>query len=814
MPRAFFIAAIVSLGLLQLGVFARPAEADDRARLVDPFEITADVIRYEAENELYVAERNVHILQRGRTLTARWAAFSKQTGVGVAEGDVELIDGENRLQAAFMVFDVDTLQGTLHHLALDAGTDGFRLNAKEAVRTGKNTFVLREGVFTTCRCEPGERLPWEIDTRRADVSLGDYGTLRNSTFDVLGVPVLWIPWMMVPIKSERETGLLLPSLTFGGRGGPGFGVPFFWAALPELNVTATPRYFGNRGFKQDLELEYVFGERSGGKLFVAGLDDQTDQANSNFNRDRWAVIWGHDHFLPGELRWQTDLKLSSDNLYADDFPELQRWETFRFVESTTNVARSFGASDGIGAMVGMRYADDLQGSTFEDRDELMLQRLVEVRGDLQPGTARGPLGIEARFDSEMIRFSGLRSVESELDGLVNLSPGAPTAPLLRSVRSDGRFYDFGFDGRLEDASAGDGEGDGIFQPGEPLAERGTRVLLHPRLARPFALGGLFELTPEIGWSQALYESNAQHFAERGLVTARAELESRLMRDYESEGGGVLRHMVEPKLGWAFVADDLLDRDQERNPLFVPRGPVAQTRIRTLTLESVTRDPSDRIEDANHLVLGVGQRFFTRRNARAPTRLRADLNLAVDWRFGEENEGLGDVFFEGRWFRVGPIGSSVRGTFNPETQALKEGEAEMRMALPLESDWFRRVDLAARYRYLRRLPDFFETVRGDSSAERAGDSVLNQVDLSGRVELTARVRASYGTIVSLTDRKQGFLRNRAMLEYVSKCRCWGVAAEVFQERRADLGFGLQLRFLGLGDKASNLFDGGIGAGLSF
>ncbi len=790
----------------------------------EPFEITADVIRYEAERELYVAERNVHILQRGRSLTARWVAFSKKTGIGVAEGDVELTEDTERLQAAFMVFDVDTLQGMLYHVAFDSGSDGFRLRAKEMIRTGKNTFSVRDSVFTTCRCEPGERLPWQIETGHADVELGGYGKLTNSTFDVLGVPILWIPWMLVPIKSERETGLLLPNFTFGGRGGAGVGVPFFWAALPALNVTLTPRYFANRGFKQDVELEYVFGKESAGRLFVAGLHDQTKQAQTSFSPSRWATLWEHDQFLPAKLRWQTDLKLMSDNLYADDFPEMQRYKTFRFVESTTNVSRSFGESGGFGVMAGTRWADDLQGSTFDDRDEYLLQRWAELRADVQPGTAQGPLGFETRVDSELIHFSGLRTTESELRGLT------PGRVLADPTRTNGRFYDLGFNGRFDDVSGplgvpdgildltydidDNGQGDGIFQPGEPLAERGTRMILHPRIARPTPIGDLFEFTPEVGWSQTLYQSSAQQFAERGLVTAMADLKSRLQRDYQQEDGGAVRHLLEPRLSWVLVSDDLIDRSQRQNPLFVPEGSVEQTRFRTLSLESVTRNPSDRIDNQNQLVLALGQRFFTRKSARSAPRLRADLVTAIDWRF-DGGGGLGDVFAEGRWFPIGPLGSRVRGAFNPETHAVKEGEVELNLLLPVKSSWIRRVDLATRYRYLRRLPEFFETVRGDTSATRAvGDTVLNQIDLSARVELTARIRVSYRTIYSLADRKEGAIRNQGMLEYVSKCRCWGVAAEVFQERRADFGGGFQLRFLGLGDEESNLFDGGFGAGLNF
>jgi len=803
LSRAITIAAVL---WILVGGIARAAFAEERARMSEPFEITADRISYEAERDLYIAERNVHVLQQGRTLTARWVAFSKKTGVAVAEGDVELIEGPDRLNAAFMVFDVDTLQGTLYHVSLDSGSDGFRLRAEEMVRTGKDTFTVHDGVFTTCRCEPGKRLPWEIETGRSDVELGGYGRMRNSTFNVLGVPVLWIPWMVIPIKSERESGLLLPSFTFGGRGGPGFGIPFFWAALPQLNVTLTPRYFVNRGYKQDVELEYVFGEQSSGKVFVAGLNDQTDQAKSSFNRDRWAALWAHDHFLPGDLRWQTDLKLSSDNLYADDFPELQAWKTFRFVESTTNVARAFGDGGGFGAMVGARYADDLQGSTFEDRDEFALQRFAEVRGDVQPGALRGPLGFEARVDTEVIHFSGLRTTESELRGLI------PGGVVPRPNRTNGRFYDFGFDGRLDGVNS-DGEGDGIFQPGEPLAERGSRMVVHPRFARPTPIGDLLEFTPEIGWSQSLYQSSAQQFAERGLATARADLKSRIARDFTTPGGGAVRHVLEPRVGWAFVTDDLLDREQSQNPLFVPQGSVEQTRFRTLSLESVTRDPSDRIDDMNQLVLGLGQRFFTRKRGGAAPRLRADLVTAVDWNF-QGDDGLGNLIAEGRWFPVGPVGSRVRGAFNPETRAVKEGEAELNLTLPVENAWIRRMDLSTRYRYLRRLPEFFETVRGDTSSQRVGDTVLNQLDLNARLELSARIRISYRTIYSLADKKEGFLRNRGMLEYVSKCRCWGVAAEVFQERRADIGAGFQIRFLGLGDDESNLFDRGIGAGLNF
>ncbi|MEZ4330635.1 MAG: LPS assembly protein LptD [Myxococcota bacterium] len=810
MPRAFFLAALVVSILL--GGAAAAVSADERARLKDPFEITADRILYEAEGELYVAEGDVHVVQADRSLVARWVAYSKKTGIGVAEGDVEIVDGPDRLNAAFMVFDIETLQGTLFQVAFDSGGNGFRLRAKEMIRTGKNTFVVDDAVFSTCRCAPGKRLPWQIETGRADVELGGYGQLTNSTFEVLGVPVLWIPWMLVPIKSERESGLLLPQFQFGGRGGATFGLPIFLAPIPQLNVTATPRYFVNRGFKQDVELEYVFGERSGGRLFVAGLHDQTKQAQQSFNPPRWGVIWEHDHALPADWRWQTDLKLASDNLYADDFPELQRYKTFRFNESTTSIARSFGESGGIGAMVGARYADDYQGSSFQDRDKFILQRFGELRGDVEPGTLRSPGGFDARLDSELIHFRGLHSPQSEL-GAIAPPPVDPAAIRAATIRNNGHFYDFGVDARFQNGTGGNGEGDGLFQPGEPLLERGTRMVLHPRLARPTAIGDLFEFTPELGWSQTLYQSNAQDFAERSLVTARADLRSRLARDYTWEDGRALRHVIEPRLGWAWVSEDVFGRSQNHNPLFIPRGTVEQSRFRSLALENLTRNPSDRIQDTQTLVLGVNQKFFTRKGPRAMPQLSGDVTTAVDWDFGD-NGAIGDLFADARLLHLGPVASRLKATFNPETQALKEGEAEVGIGWPFDHGFVRRVSLGTRYRYLRRLPAFFETVRGDVNAQRTGDTVLNQVDITSQIELSTRIRLSYRSVYSLAEAKAGFLRNRGMIEYVSKCRCWGVGVALYQERRVGLGGGFMIRFLGLGDDETDLFEGGFGTGLNF
>jgi hypothetical protein len=400
------------------------------------------------------------------------------------------------------------------------------------------------------------------------------------------------------------------------------------------------------------------------------------------------------------------------------------------------------------------------------------------------------------MDSEAIVFGGRRKFESIYDD----------QGFDRSV-TDGAFYDTGYDGTFFFDPPGGGQNDGVFQPGEPIADRGARVILHPRVAKVFRVGRLAEVAPEVGWQQTLYRTDRQQFAERGLFTARLDVRGRLVQDYARPGGQTLRHVLEPRFGWAVVSS----RKQRSNPLFVPRASVEQVRVRTLSLENVTRNPSDRTESANKFVLGLGQRFFTARR-RGPARLRADLLTAVDWDF--ENGDLGNLIAEGRIFGLGPFRSRVRAAFDPESVTFGEGEVELNAARRFEDAFVRRLELGFRYRYLRQVPNFQETNRGFAQSA-SGDGQVNQLVINERIELSARWRLSHAMIYSLAPGSEGgVLTNEGTVEYVSKCRCWGVGVSVFKERRAGVGAGLQIRFLGLGDQDQGLFDSGLGTRFNY
>lgn len=839
-PRIAALAAALALALAATpALSAQDAPAAPRGDA--PYEITADVIEFDRQQALFLAEGDVVMVQRrlGRRLEADWVAFSDRTGRGVASGDVVLVEGDRRVEAEFALFDVETLQGLLRRGGFESfderrGT-GVRVWAEELVRTGVDDYELWEGAFTTCRCpDEDARDPWRVRASRADIELGGYGTVRNATFDILGVPVIWLPWMIFPVKSEREAGLLFPQFGLSGRNGIEIGQPLFLTLGDPVNLTLTPRWLSERGVKGEARLEYVAGEESWGDLRVSYLrdrrvlrneDDAQDEnaalvaagrpptaSGDAFDADRWAVRF-ESQSHPGDWLVMTDINLGSDNEHPEDFDELRDFRRDRFMESRVFASRSFGRSGAWGAVGGVEFADDLQAPDDQDRDDFLLHRAPDLRLRWLPQPTGGPAGLVASLDARAVQFRALRDPGSQV-----AEQAGDDAPLV-----DDRFYDTGIDG-LGDGKEGAArtvpadfpgfdptldrhddnfapaagsfgpQGDGVFQEGEPLADEGLRLELSPRLARPFRPGGAVELVPEVGYRQFLYATDEQGVEERGAFVGRLDLRTR----FEGRGDGWL-HVVEP------VARALLveARGQAGDPFFVPPTRLPQERLRLLDPESVLSDPVDRLEDRRALVLGVANRFYGS-SARGRTPL-GELTLLGEW------DPLADsalVVLDGRsWMRAG-LQSRFHVTWDPEDLEVDEGLVEVARGFGAGS----RASL--RYRFRRRIPLFFESFRGDNrdrfdEFEEDIDRV-NQLSAGLRTPLGAGFHLTANAVYELDEKI--LLAAQGGIDYVSRCGCWAAGVLVQQNRRRGPEATFRITLLTPGEDVRRPFSGSSPFGL--
>jgi lipopolysaccharide assembly outer membrane protein LptD (OstA) len=769
------------------------ADLPTLSRSEAPVELTCDALEYESEGELYVARGSVHIRQGERSVSADWMAFSGVTQQGVASGNVVFKDGEDTLYAEFIEFDVSTLEGVVFEARFASEEDRLRMEGAVIEKTGEDTYRFEEGMFTSCRCPDDGRDPWRIRASKADLEIGGYGTARNTTFEILGVPVVWLPWMIYPLKTERQSGFLLPGFGLGKRHGFEVGVPFLWTAGDQVNVIMTPQWLEKRGVKGDVEVEYVYGQRSGGHLFAAFLSDREIDPNTPaYPYDR-AVAGRQDFFLPAGWRAKTDFRFVSDNQYVQDFEKLGTEGDDRFLESRAFAAKSVGGAGRTGLVGSAVTADDLQSPDDSDRDRYLLQRLPDLAFSLLPGPlpwvshVAPALGVHYTHFWPWDRAAEQLPLASEVDGGAEvvgddifLDTGIDALP-------DARERGIGGDPHRDNAVAlggtGGSEGDGLFQEGEPLGDRGHRLLLTPRLGVPWRLGDVVELYPEVGWHQTLYQTDAQGFEERGLFTGRVDLRTRLRRRF----GGGLVHLIEPRLGYALITGE----GQATNPLFVPRTAVPQVRVRQFELDNVVRDPADRIRRFNGITLGVGNRIYDNPSGGGAPRLLADLSVSGQYEFSEGE--FGSLLLEGRTYPWGGLATRFNFGFDLEAAAVDEALAQFAWSFAGGHG------VALSYRYLRTVPRFFEDFAANDRFEDFEEPFdqINQVNLYLRFAFTQSWIATYE--VAYTFEESLLLANEGGLEYHSRCRCWAIRLEVSQDRVRGAQFNLLYKLTGLGGR---------------
>jgi lipopolysaccharide assembly outer membrane protein LptD (OstA) len=692
------------------------------------------------------------------------------------------------------------------HGSLDNPQPGFAVRGDIIERTGVDTFHIEQGSFTTCRCPPeSERRPWEIDVKDADLELGGYAVGRDLWFKMFGVPVVYLPWLVFPVKTERQTGFLMPTFAQSSRNGTELSLPFFWAASESVNLTLTPQWISERGWKPTTTYEYVMGETgygSGGGSMLPNDDKVKNDQNAYFSDNRWAYWLRHEQPLAKGVRLGFDVAQISDNEYPVDFRDLGTdVQHQRQLESAGWLT---AARSGLYAGIVTTMNDDLQNPNDLDRDGYFLTRLPDVRVASLPRPLFGlPLrpGVETRFTN----FTQ-SSASGTIYGVVGGVPGrvAPVNNQFFDTGEDGVFTggEPPADGRInnDDNNRDDfsnptavtrTEGDGIFQEGEPLAAAGQRYDLYPTLAIPLQLG-VFELLTEGGVRETLYVPTLGENQGRTLYTVRGDLRARFGREFVV-ATVPLHHIVEPRVAFAGV----FAPNQNDNPLFIPDPQRLEPRLIDGDIRLVTRNPSDRVSDARLLQLQVSNKIY---GPSADDVLPARL-------YGELRFGSGYDYEQSAWTRIFALAELkpsrefsflVDAGWDPEEHHLRD----MTASAGWESEAGHSLLLS--YRYNRDPGSIFETFLGRGSVYNAPNQPtekVNQLNLALYVVATKNLELFADGYTSLVS--SGADGGRVGVVLISGCKCWDIVTALEKQSRPDdTRFTVNVRLTGFGYGTGN------------
>lgn len=474
-------------------------------KTTSPVDITADSLSYDQEAQTYHAVGNVVIVQDTVMLTTEEIILDMAAGVATARGNVEIVDeGGNTLRGERLSFNLKEKTAVLANGRLFYQRDNVYITGDPIEKTGPQSYAGRKITYTTCDCEEGHSPAWSFRTTSARITVGDFLTGWNARFYIKGVPILYAPYLSVPVKRERQSGFLQPRPGFSRLRGFVLGNSFFWAIAKNMDATFYLDVDTSRGMGEGTEFRYIRTRRSYGEIFAYYYHErdidrvrQFRQGVNNLSRpedagdNRWRLKLNHTELFASGLKFRANIDFVSDDEYFIDFGKTSQEKSLESVESNISLSQNWSAYS---LVAQFRLFNNL----LTKDDSATLQKLPEVT---LTGSDRRILGTPFYLSSQ--------------SSFVNF---------VRKAGTDGQRLD-----------------------------------LHPRISLPLNPGGYFDLTPSFAPRATFYllKNNPDGgFKDRYLYDVQVDLTTTFVKIYKPglDSLKAVMHTIRPRLTYTYIPD--------------------------------------------------------------------------------------------------------------------------------------------------------------------------------------------------------------------------------------------------------------------
>ncbi len=317
----------LALVLLLCAAGAPPARAQGDLIRVDaqgPVDIRADQVEYDEQTKTYLAKGEVEITRGDARLMGDVVRLDSQTLVAEATGRVRLSSPGQVLTGKRLVVDLNNNTGKLYNGQIFVRTANYYLRGQEIEKTGKYTYRMEHGRFTTC---DGLNPAWEVDGQEMEVTLEGYGTSKNTTFRIKDWPVIWFPYLVFPAKLKRQSGLLPFAIGSSSRDGITISQPYFQTLGDDMDATMYVTYMSSRGWDLGLEYRYELAPGSKGMFMIDYIPKdekgQTlfeDGTNAKpYDSRYWFRAKADQRLFNDTMDMKVDIDLVSDQDYLREF---------------------------------------------------------------------------------------------------------------------------------------------------------------------------------------------------------------------------------------------------------------------------------------------------------------------------------------------------------------------------------------------------------------------------------------------------------------------------------------------------------------
>lgn len=447
----------------------------------------------------------------GKRLSADYLWVDDNTKEIKARGNVLFVDKGTSVEAAEIHLNLTTGIGSIFYGRVY--NDLYSLRGQLIRKIGDSHFLTTEGEYTTCKDCPES---WKLAAKNVDLTVDGYAYMQGVFVTINDIPTVYAPYLVVPVKTQRQTGLLFPQMSFASANhGSIFVQPLFLAIDKHQDATLGFGTYSRRGLRYEGEYRYntYFGMRGTTNVYY-----QRDRIYS-FASDRAAISTQHEWPVMKNfnVRWRYfDVK---DTDYIYDFGDLSRFQNLPVMES--NAVAQIPFDDFFVSVEARRYRNIFNDSPL-GLDGGQVQATPTVHFGVKERNLVGPFqgSFYGRFDN--------------------------------FVRQNGAFNDANHNSVFEPSDTSDAAT-------ERLREA-RRYIFSPELSMPFRLGRYVALTPSAQFNQINYSfdlpkpNQPMPSTSTSYVRYRLEASTTIQKifDYNGEKVSKVEHQLTPFVNLSYI----------------------------------------------------------------------------------------------------------------------------------------------------------------------------------------------------------------------------------------------------------------------
>lgn len=322
--------------IIPANFFSRlPAEVAGRMTL------EADTMVFDQTNDTVVAQGNVGIRYGGFSAVADRAVYSQSTGKVELIGNVAFTDPEGLQYVADRVELEDEFRQKFLESLTVAFPDGSWVTAAETSFSEGVDRIYEQGTYAPCgSCvdAKGNTIGWKVRATR--ITTDEVERLvyyEQPSLELLGVPVLWLPWLTLPADGEFE----MPVLSFDPNYGIGASFPFFRYNISGGSLLLTPTVFSKQGLMLGADWRQRVGDLDYGVRGSAIYQLDPSVYKGSANREwrgylqtngkfrptsDWTLGWSYTTFT--DAGYLPDYRIATDTVYNEVYATHVNDDTF------------------------------------------------------------------------------------------------------------------------------------------------------------------------------------------------------------------------------------------------------------------------------------------------------------------------------------------------------------------------------------------------------------------------------------------------------------------------------------------------------